>query len=75
MITGTYHAGLVELHKNNEALGPLDEAIKGAATTRNVVYPPIAVGTTVEAVSGVGQNDQALALAADAMRKVTARSI
>jgi CHAT domain-containing protein len=67
-----YGTGLVELHKYKEAIGPLDEAIKVAAKTRNVAYPSIAVNAKIEALSGIGQNDQALALAADAMRKVTA---
>jgi CHAT domain-containing protein len=67
-----YGTGLVELHKYKEALGPLDEAIKVAAKTRNVAYPSIAVDAKIDALSGVGQNDQALALAAQAMQKVAA---
>jgi CHAT domain-containing protein len=67
-----YGTGLVELHKYKEAIGPLDEAIKVAAKTRNVAYPSIAVNAKIEALSGIGQNDQAVALAADAMQKVAA---
>ena len=67
-----YGMGLVELNKYKEAIGPLDEAIQVAAKTRNVAYPSIAVNARIEALSGIGQNDQALALAADAMRKATA---
>jgi CHAT domain-containing protein len=66
-----YGTGLVELHKYKEAIGPLDEAIKVAAKTRNVAYPSIAVNAKIEALSGIGQNEQALALAANAMQKVT----
>jgi hypothetical protein len=54
--------GLVELNKYKEAIGPLDEAIQVAAKTRNVAYPSIAVNARIEALSGIGQNDQALHL-------------
>src|ERR1700744_5374918 len=66
-----YGTGLVELHKYKEAIGPLDEAINVAGKTRNAAYPSIAIDAKIEALSGVGENDQALALAADAMSKVT----
>jgi CHAT domain-containing protein len=70
-----YGAGLVELQKFKEALGPLDEAIKVAAKTRNAAYPSIAVGVKIEALSGLGQNDQALALATDAIERVRAHDL
>lgn len=70
-----YGTGLVELHKYKEALGPLDEAIKVAARTRNAAYPSIAATAKIEALSGIGQNDQALALAAEVMRKVEAHHL
>jgi CHAT domain-containing protein len=66
-----YGTGLVELHKYKEAIGPLNEAINVARKTRNAAYPSIAIDAKIEALSGVGENDQALALAADAMSKVT----
>ena len=67
-----YGAGLVELHKYNEALGPLNEAIKVAAKTHGAAYPTIATTAKIEALSGIGDNKQALALAADEMQKVSA---
>jgi len=67
-----YGTGLVELHKYREAMGPLNEAIKVAAKTRGAAYPSIAIDAKIDALSGVGENDQALALAADALQKVTA---
>jgi len=70
-----YGTGLVALQKYREALGPLDEAIAVAAKTRNAAYPSIATTAKIEALSGVGQNDQALALAADAIEKVTAHHL
>ena len=70
-----YGTGLVALQKYREAMGPLDEAIAVAAKTRNAAYPSIATTAKIEALSGVGQNDQALALAADAIQKVTAHHL
>ncbi len=65
-----YGTGLVELHKFKEANGPLDEAIRVAASTPNAAYPSIAVDAKIEALSGTGRNAEALALADDAMQKV-----
>lgn len=67
-----YGAGLVELHKYKEALGPLNEAIKVAAKTHGAAYPTIATTAKIEALSGIGDNKQALALAAEEMQKVSA---
>ncbi|MFP5205379.1 MAG: CHAT domain-containing protein [Acidobacteriota bacterium] len=67
-----YGAGLVELHKYKEALGPLNEAIKVAAKTRGAAYPTIAITAKIEALSGLGENKEALALAAEEMQKVSA---
>jgi CHAT domain-containing protein len=70
-----FGTGLVALQKYHEALGPLDEALTVAAKTRNAAYPSIATTAKIEALSGVGQNDQALALASDAMQKVAAHHL
>ncbi len=67
-----YGTGLVELHKYKEALGPLNEAIRVAAKTRGVAYPSIAITAKIEALSGLGNNKEALALAASEMQKVSA---
>ncbi|MHB1937179.1 MAG: CHAT domain-containing protein [Acidobacteriaceae bacterium] len=67
-----YGTGLVELHKYKEALGPLNEAIKVARKTRGAAYPTIAITAKIEALSGLGENRAALALAADEMRRVSA---
>ena len=67
-----YGVGLVELHKYKEALGPLNEAIKVAAKTHGAAYPTIATTAKIEALSGIGDNKQALALAAEEMQKVSA---
>lgn len=67
-----YGTGLVELHKYKEALGPLNEAINVASKTHDAAYPSIAINAKIEALSGTGQSDEALALADEAIKKVGA---
>jgi len=66
-----YGAGLVELHKYKEALGPLNEAIRVAEKTPGIAYPTIAITAKIDALSGLGENRQALALAAEETRRVS----
>jgi CHAT domain-containing protein len=66
-----YGAGLVEMHKYKEALGPLNEAIKVAGKTRGAAYPTIAITAKIEALSGLGENREALALAGEEMQRVS----
>jgi len=66
-----YGAGLVEIHRYKEALGPLNEAIRIAQKTPEVAYPTIAITSKIDALSGLGENQQALALAAEEMRRVS----
>jgi len=70
-----YGTGLVELHKYKEAMGPLDEAIRVASKTGGVAYPTIAITAKIEALSGLGENKEALALAAEEMRRVSSYHI
>jgi CHAT domain-containing protein len=67
-----YGTGLVEFHKYKEALGPLNEAINTAAKTPGAAYPSIATNAKIEALSGLGRNNEALDLATEEMRKVSA---
>ena len=67
-----YGVGLVELHKYQEAIGPLNEAIKVAGKTHGAAYPTIAITAKIEALSGLGQNDAALSLAAEELQRVSA---
>ncbi len=67
-----YGTGLVELHKYKEALGPLNEAIKVAASTPHVAYPTIAITAKIGALSGLGRYQEALQLADQEMRRVSA---
>ena len=69
-----YGTGLVELHKYKEALGPLNEAIKTAANTPHVAYPTIAITAKIGALSGLGRYQEALQLADEEMRRVSAIS-
>ena len=66
-----YGTGLVELHKYNEALGPLNEAIKVAKDTTGAAYPTIAITAKIEALSGLGKSQEALALARDEMERMS----
>jgi len=67
-----YGAGMVEMRKYRQALGPLDEAVRVARKTPGAAYPTIAITAKVEALSGLGENKEALALATDEMRQVSA---
>ena len=67
-----YGTGLVALHKYKEALGPLNEAIKVAAKTPHVAYPTIAITAKIGALSGLGRDKEALELADEEMRRVSA---
>ena len=62
-----YGDGLVELRRYNEALTPLNEAIKIAKDHPDVAYPSIAVNSKIDALRGLRRYDEALALSADAM--------
>ena len=58
-----FGAGLVQIHRYKEALSPLNDAIKIAATTPEVAYPTIATYAKIDALAGLHQYDEALALA------------
>jgi CHAT domain-containing protein/tetratricopeptide (TPR) repeat protein len=62
-----YGDGLVELRRYNEALTPLNEAIKIAKDHPDVAYPSIAINSKIDALRGLRRYDEALALSADAM--------
>jgi CHAT domain-containing protein len=64
-----YGTGLVELQKYGEAIGPLDEAIKVSKDKPDVAYPTIAINAKIEALSGLGRNQEALTLASEAMQR------
>ena len=65
-----FGTGLVQLNRYNEALGPLNEAIKLAASNPDVAYPSIAVYAKIEAFGGLHQYDQAYALANESLARL-----
>ena len=70
-----YRTGLVELQKYGEALGPLDEAIKVSKDKPEVAYPTIAINAKIEALSGLGRSQEALALASEAMQRASSHHL
>lgn len=58
-----FGAGLVQIQRFKEAMTPLDQAINVANSTEGVAYPTIAVYAKIEALTGLHQYDEALALA------------
>ncbi len=62
--------GLVQLTRFKEALTPLNEAIEIAAKNPEVAYPSIAVYAKIEALAGLHQYDQALALANESLARL-----
>jgi CHAT domain-containing protein len=70
-----YGAGLVELRRYKEALTPLDEAIKITTTHPEVAYPTIAVNSKIDALRGLQQYNEALALSRDALEHLPNTSL
>ena len=70
-----YGAGLVELRRYKEALNPLDEAIKTAASNPEIGYPNIAVNAKVDALRGLHQYGDALGLANEALKHIPNSSL
>jgi CHAT domain-containing protein len=64
--------GLVHLNRFKEALTPLNEAIQIAANHPELAYPTIAVYAKIEALAGLHQYDQALALANESLARLKA---
>jgi CHAT domain-containing protein len=61
-----YGAGMVELHRYNEAIHALDEAIDTADRSKGVAYPSIAVNSKIDALRGLHRDTEALSLADEA---------
>ena len=58
-----FGAGLVQIHRYKEALTPLNQAIKIAQTNPKIAYPTIAIYAKIDALTGLHQYEEALALA------------
>jgi CHAT domain-containing protein len=66
--SSVYGAGMVQFHKFDEAMGPLNDAISRAKATPGMGYPSIAVNYKISALSGLGRYSEALALSSEALR-------
>jgi CHAT domain-containing protein len=64
--------GLVQLNRFKEALTPLNEAIQIAEKDPQLAYPSVAVYAKIEALAGLHQYDQALALANESLTRLQA---
>jgi len=69
-----YGAGLIQLHRYQEALIPLDEAINTATRNPEVVYPYIAIGAKVDALRGLHRYQEALTLANQALAHIPSQA-
>ena len=65
-----FGAGLVQIHRYQEALTPLNEAIRIAATHPGVAYPTIAVYAKIDALVGLRRLDEALVMANDSLARL-----
>ena len=65
-----YGAGLVEMHRYNEAIQVLDGAINTAARSPGIAYPSIAVNSKIDALRGLHRYQEALALCDEASRRI-----
>ncbi len=65
-----YGAGLVEMHRYNEGLIALDEAINTAKSHPAVAYPAVAVSSKIDALRGLRRYQDALDLANQALAEI-----
>jgi len=65
-----YGAGLVELHRYDEAVHVLDSAIHTAARSPGIAYPSIAFNSKIDALRGLHRYQAALALSDEAIRRL-----
>ena len=65
-----FGAGLVAVGRYNEAMTPLNEALKIANAHQEVAYPSIAIRTKIDALAGLHRYDEALNLANQCLRRL-----
>lgn len=65
-----YGAGLVELHRYDEALIALNEAINTAKSNPAVAFPAVAVSSKIDALRGLHRYQDALNLASQALAEI-----
>ncbi len=65
-----FGAGLVQIQRFKEAMTPLNQAIKVVSSTKGVAYPTIAVYAKIDALAGLHQYEEALALANQSLARL-----
>ena len=70
-----YGAGLVELHRYDEAIHVLDSAINTATRSPGIAYPSIAVNSKIDALRGLHRYQTALALCDEVIRRLPRGSL
>jgi len=70
-----YGAGLVEMHRYQQGLGPLDDAIAIARVHPAVAYPAIAISSKIDALRGLHRCQEALTLANQALAEIPSPSL
>jgi tetratricopeptide (TPR) repeat protein len=68
-----FGAGLVEMRRYQEALKPLDEAIKTAKDNPGVAYPIIAISSKIDALRSQHRYEEALGLSSQALTQIDPR--
>ena len=70
-----YGAGLVEMHRYQQGLKPLDEAIAIARAHPAVAYPAVAISSKIDALRGLHRYQEALSLANQALAEIPSPSL
>jgi CHAT domain-containing protein len=70
-----YGAGLVEMHRYQQGLTPLNDAIAIAHAHPAVAYPAIAVSSKIDALRGLHRYQEALTLANQALAEIPSPSL
>ena len=70
-----YGAGLVEMHRYQQGLKPLNEAIAIARAHPAVAYPAVAISSKIDALRGLHRYQEALSLANQALAEIPSPSL
>ena len=70
-----YGAGLVEMHRYQQGLTPLNDAIAIAHAHPAVAYPAIAISSKIDALRGLHRYQEALTLANQALAEIPSPSL
>jgi len=70
-----YGAGLVEMHRYQQGLTPLNDAITIARAHPAVAYPAVAISSKIDALRGLHRYQEALTLANQALAEIPSPSL